>query len=51
LIVDWIKDNPLTKEIEWVNFEEIKRIAKDLGLTLIEEFKAGTFHKGLILVK
>jgi ubiquinone/menaquinone biosynthesis C-methylase UbiE len=51
LIVDWIKDNPLTKEIEWVNFEEIKRIAKDLGLTLIEEFKAGAFHKGLILVK
>jgi len=51
LIVDWIKDNPLTKEIEWVDFDKIKEIAKELGLILKEEFKAGAFHKALIFEK
>ena len=51
LVVDWIKDNPLTPEIEWVDFEEIKKIAQDLNLKLEKEFEAGIYHWGLILVK
>ena len=51
LIVDWIKDNPLTSEIEWVDFEKIKEIAKNLNLILKEEFLAGNFHKALIFEK
>ena len=51
LVVDWIKDNPLTPEIEWVDFEEIKKIAKELDLKLEKEFEAGAYHYSLILVK
>ena len=51
LVVDWIKDNPLTKEIEKVSFEEIKKEARELNLKLEKEFEAGTYHYGLILVK
>lgn len=51
LIVDWLKDNPLTKEIEKVDFEEIKEIAKDLNLKLEKEFEAGLYHWGMILIK
>lgn len=51
LIVDWLKDNPLTKEIEKVSFEEIKEIAKDLDLKLEKEFEAGLYHYALIFEK
>ena len=51
LVVDWIKDNPLTPEIEWVDFEEIKKIAKELDLKLEKEFEAGLYHYGLIFSK
>jgi len=52
LVVDW-KEN-LPKEIgpeEKVKKEEIKEIAKELGLKLKEEFEAGDFHFGLIFEK
>jgi ubiquinone/menaquinone biosynthesis C-methylase UbiE len=51
LVVDWVKDNPLTKEIEWVNFDKIKEAAGKIGLRLEKEFEAGIYHKALILVK
>jgi ubiquinone/menaquinone biosynthesis C-methylase UbiE len=51
LIVDWEKDNPLTKEIEKVSFEEIKKIARELKLKVEKEFEAGLYHRVLILVK
>ena len=51
LVVDWIKDNPLTPEIEWVDFSQIKKIAKDLDLKIEKEFQAGLYHWGLILLK
>jgi ubiquinone/menaquinone biosynthesis C-methylase UbiE len=51
LVVDWIKDNPLTSEIEWLDFDEIKGAAKDLGLKVEKEFEAGLYHQGLILTK
>ncbi len=52
LVVDWKEDLP--KEIgpeEKVKKEEIKEIAKELGLKLKEEFEAGDFHFGLIFEK
>jgi len=51
LIVDWVKDNPMTKEIEYVSFEEIKNIAKEFNLKIEKEFTAGSYHYALILVK
>lgn len=51
LLVDWIKDNPLTPEIEWLDFDEIKETAEELGLKLEKEFKAGAYHWGLIFSK
>ena len=51
LVVDWQKDNPLTPEIEWLDFEEIKKIAQELNLKLEKEFAAGSYHYGLIFEK
>lgn len=51
LVVDWKRDNPLTKEIEKVPFEELKKIAGDIGLKLEKEFEAGDYHKALIFIK
>jgi ubiquinone/menaquinone biosynthesis C-methylase UbiE len=51
LIVDWIKDNPLTSEIERVDFEKVKVLAKEIDLKLEKEFRAGVYHLGLIFVK
>jgi len=51
LIVDWIKDNPMTSEVEMVSFDEIKEIAKELKLKLENEFDSGTYHHVLILKK
>ena len=51
LVVDWQKDNPLTPEIEWLDFEEIKKIAQELNLKLEKEFPAGSYHYGLIFEK
>ena len=51
LIVDWIKDSPLTGEIEKVSFENIKYFAKEMKLKEESEFPAGSYHLALILVK
>jgi len=51
LVVDWIKDNPLTPEIEWLDFDKIKKTAKSLDLKMEKEFEAGLYHQGLILTK
>lgn len=51
LIVDWQKDNPLTSEIEFCSREEVKQIAKKIDLKIKEEFDAGSYHFGLILLK
>jgi len=51
LIVDWVKDNPATSEIEKVSFEEIKYFIKAQGLKIEKEFPAGDYHLALILVK
>jgi len=51
LIVDWLKDNPLTPTIEFCSTEEIKKIADEIGLKLGKEFEAGLYHWGLIFQK
>ncbi len=51
LVVDWLKDNPLTKEIEYISFDEIKEIAKNLDLKVEKEFQVGIYHYGLIFEK
>ncbi|MBI2042428.1 MAG: class I SAM-dependent methyltransferase [Candidatus Nealsonbacteria bacterium] len=51
LVVDWVKDNPMTKEIEYVSFDEIKTAAKELGLQIEKEFSAGSYHLALIMIK
>lgn len=51
LIVDWARDNPLSPEIEWVDFDEIKKMTEELGLNLEKEFEAGAYHQGLLLTK
>ena len=51
LVVDWKKDNPLTKQIEKVSFEEIKETASSLDLKMEKEFTAGSYHYALIFEK
>lgn len=51
LIIDWLKDNPIIKELECLSFEEVKDMAKEFGWKLEREFKAGTYHYGLIFEK
>ncbi len=51
LVVDWIKDNPLTKEIEYISFDEIKKIGKNLNLKIEKEFAAGNYHYVVIFEK
>ena len=51
LVVDWLKDNPLTPAIEFCPIEEVKKIAEEVDLKLEKEFEAGIYHYGLILVK
>src|SRR4030042_3238626 len=41
LIVDWIKDSPLTGEIEKVSFENIKYFTKEMKLKVESEFQIG----------
>lgn len=51
LVVDWQKTAPLGPTEGRVSAEEIKKIAKEIGLKLEREFKAGLYHYGLIFVK
>ncbi|MCK4453848.1 class I SAM-dependent methyltransferase [Candidatus Parcubacteria bacterium] len=51
LVVDWRKDVALGPEQGRVLPSEIKKIAKDLGLKLTEEFEAGTYHFALVFEK
>ncbi len=51
LVIDWEKDAPLGSKEGRVSIEEIKEMAKRIGLISEKEFKAGNFHWGLILRK
>jgi len=51
LAVDWKKDALLGPKGSVVSPEQIKKIARELGLKSENEFEAGTYHWGLILEK
>jgi ubiquinone/menaquinone biosynthesis C-methylase UbiE len=53
IIVDWFKKGLAfgPRDNDFVDFEEIKKIAKQLGFYLQEEFFVGPYHKGLIFYK
>ena len=50
LIIDWEKDAPTGPEVR-VSAEDVRGIADGLGLDLVETFKAGGFHYGLVFTK
>lgn len=51
LVVDWKKEAPFGDKEHRVLPSEIKEIAAKLDLQIKEEFEAGLYHWGLILVK
>lgn len=51
LIVDWKKKALLGPKEGRVSSEEVKKLAKELGLKLEKEFEAGPYHYGLIFIK
>lgn len=51
LIVDWKKNAPTGPKGREVAVEDLKTIAGELNLFLSEEFDAGGYHYGIILVK
>lgn len=51
LIVDWFPESPLGPKEGKVSQEDIKKIAKKIGLEFEKEFKAGDYHYGLVFTK
>jgi len=51
LVVDWLPKSPLGPEKGRISQEEVKKTAKDSGLKLEKEFKAGPHHYGIIFEK
>lgn len=51
LIVDWKPDSPVGPEEGRISPEEAKRITKEFGFKLEDEFEAGIYHYGLVLKK
>lgn len=51
LIIDWIKSAPIGPKEGTVTPEEVKKMAKDIGLNLKKEFAAGAFNYALLFTK
>lgn len=51
LIVDWLPEAIFGPRENRVSADEVKEIAKKIGLKLEKEFKAGIYHWGLIFSK
>src|SRR4030042_3646299 len=51
LVVDWKESSTLGPKEGKISAEEIKKIAKDLGLKLDREIPAGDYHYGLVFTK
>jgi len=51
LVVDWMPNAPSGPMGNRVSSEEVKKLAEGLGFKLKKEFKAGTYHYGLIFGK
>ncbi len=50
LVIEWEKDAPGSPK-EAVSAEEIRNICDGIGLTMVESFKAGHAHYGLVFTK
>ncbi|MFA6375951.1 MAG: class I SAM-dependent methyltransferase [Candidatus Paceibacterota bacterium] len=50
LAVDWDKDSRIGPG-EKISALDIKQAAQETGFSLVEEFKSGSFHFGLIFIK
>jgi len=51
LVVDWDKKCPFGPRENATSAEDIKKLCQKTSLNIIKEFRAGTFHWGLILEK
>ena len=53
LVIDWAGGASAFGPaiVDRIDFQEIKKIAGGLGLQLIDEFSAGTYHLGLVFKK
>lgn len=51
LVVDWLKKGPFSPKEGMVSPDEVKQIAKELGLSLKKEFAAGDYHYALLFTK
>lgn len=51
LVIDWKKEAPLGPKEGRVLAEEVKEIAKEIGLATEKEFSAGNYHYGIIFTK
>lgn len=51
LVVDWNPDSSLGPEKGRISEEEVKKMAKEQGLKLEDEFEAGIYHYGLLFKK
>jgi len=51
LVVDWKEESPFGPYEKRVLPEEVKEIAKDVGLELTKDFEAGDYHYGLVFEK
>lgn len=51
LVVDWKEDSGSFGPQNKVSKEEIKNLAKEIGLQIEREFEAGNFHYGILFVK
>lgn len=51
LVIDWNKTAKIGPENGKISPAEVKKIAQELSLKIEEEFAAGAYHWGLVLVK
>jgi ubiquinone/menaquinone biosynthesis C-methylase UbiE len=52
LIIDWIKHDKFgPKEGEAISQEELEKIAKEMGLKIVEELDGGDYHYALLFKK
>jgi len=51
LVIDWKEDSPVGPAQGRVSLNEVKEMAKMVGLKLEKEFEAGIYHFGLVFVK
>lgn len=51
LVIDWNPDSPIGPKEGRISSEEVKTLAEEIGLKTKKEFKASSYHYGLIFEK